>query len=162
MATYRASARAASALCDPIDPAPTLYLVGGDGQTELLLECAADRPSHGVRLPARGLRHLGNGGASLALQELEQQSQLRSRTEPGGRCRLLRLQTRRERDQRLPRREQGLAPLTTIDATVANRVPLVRSAIAFNSRWVKLRRDVASDPENAIERLQAKAPGWGD
>src|SRR4029453_14050799 len=67
----------------PAAPSPLLAL---DREAELLLERPADRAAHRVRLPARSLHHLGDAGPLLALQEIEQQRQLGTRTERGGGC----------------------------------------------------------------------------
>src|SRR5262249_5587432 len=58
-------------------------------EAELLLEGAADRAAHRVRLPARGLHRLSDAGTLLALQEIEQQCLLGVGAHCGGRCRPL-------------------------------------------------------------------------
>src|SRR5262249_14597071 len=86
-----------------IDPAAPLHLVRDDGEPKLLLERTADGAAHRGRLPASSLHHLGDGGASLALQEIEEEGQFSPRAEGGGRCRLLLLRTERGPAFRLSR-----------------------------------------------------------
>ena len=50
----------------PVDPAASLDLPGGDGEPELDLQRPGDRPTHRVRLPAGSGGDLGDGGAGLA------------------------------------------------------------------------------------------------
>ena len=57
-------------VANPIDAAAAAFL-GVDDQPKLFLERAADDAPNRVRLPPGCVRYLGNGGAAVAAQEIE-------------------------------------------------------------------------------------------